>query len=156
MTQKEGTVVAVCLSESGGVPKHPQATVLVGPFGVDGDHHAGEYDKKGRLNRRHVTIVAQEALDEVGRELDITVPPGGLGENILIEGLGNLAEIRPGARLHFSSGVELEVTAQNDPCNNLSVYHRLAVKHFYGKRGLLTTVVQSGPLSPGDSVSITG
>ena len=154
MTDNEGTVVAVCLSETGGVPKYPQATVLVGPFGVEGDHHAGEYDKKGQLNHRHVTVVAQEALDQVGAELDVTVSAGGLGENILVQGVGNLGEIRPGARLHFSSGVELEVTGQNDPCNNLSVYHRLAVKHFYGKRGLLTTVVTSGPLSPGDRVSI--
>ena len=154
MPDREGTVIAACASKTGGVPKYPQAAVVVGPFGVEGDFHAGELDAKGRINRRHVTVVAQEALDEVGRQLQIEIAPGGLGENILIQGLGNLAELEPGQRLHFSSGVELEITAQNDPCNNLSVYHRLAVKQFYGKRGLLTVVISGGLLSPGDRVSV--
>jgi len=151
---REGTVVAVCLRETGGVPKYPQAKVTVGPHGVEGDFHAGETDKRGEPNARQVTVVGKEAIDEVNAALSVEIPPGGLGENILVSGLGDLGGVQPGQRLRFSSGAELEVTAQNDPCKQLQVYHLQAPKHLYGKRGLLTVVRATGPIAPGDSVSL--
>lgn len=154
MPERKGVVVAVCLSAQGGVPKHVQESVQIDASGVLGDFHAGELNSKGMPNRRQVTVVGKEALDEVGVELDISIPAGGLGENVLVQGLGNLGDLQPGQRLRFSSGAELEITAQNDPCNNLAIYHRLAVKHLYGKRGLLTVVVAPGPVAPGDAVTV--
>lgn len=152
----EGTVVAVCLSLSGGVPKHPQDEVKIGAFGVEGDYHAGEFrtTSKGgtEVSRRHVTVVAAEALEAVSEVIGVQIPNGGVGENILVRGLGDLGDIEPGQRLQFSSGVELEVTAQNNPCANLQVYHPQAPKHLYGRRGLLTVVLQTGVVRPGDTV----
>ena len=153
----EGKVVAVCLSPSSGVPKHPQDEVKIGTFGVDGDYHAGEYrTSKGKteVSRRHVTVVAAEALEAVSEVIGVRIPVGGVGENILVRGLGDLGSIEPGQRLQFSSGVELEVTAQNNPCSNLQVYHPQAPKHLYGRRGLLTVVLQTGVVRPGDTVSL--
>ncbi len=121
----EGTVVAVCLSPSGGVPKHPLDEIKIGNFGVDGDYHAREYrTSKGKteVSRRHVTVVAAEALKAVSEVIGVQIPNGGGGENILVRGLGDLGNIEPGQRLWFSSGVELEVTEQNNPCSNLQVY----------------------------------
>jgi MOSC domain-containing protein YiiM len=155
MAEREGVVVAVCLSETGGVPKYAQDSVQVGPFGIDGDYHAGEF-RDGEPNIRQVTVVAAEATEAVARKLDVTIPPGGLGENVLVSGLGDLGDLRPGERLRFSSGVELEVTEQNSPCSNLLVYHRLAVRELMGRRGLLTIVKSPGLLTSGDRVSIAG
>jgi len=155
---REGQVEAVCLSKEGGVPKYSQQRVTIGPFGVEGDYHAGEITRHGRdagmPNRRQVTVVAAESIDAVAKALDVTIPPGGLGENILVRGLGDLRDVEPGSRLHFSSGVELEVTAQNNPCKNLLVYHPQAVKELYGRRGLLAIVSAPGELKAGDTVSI--
>jgi MOSC domain-containing protein YiiM len=152
MSDREGTVVAVCLKPSGGVPKEPQEAVTVGAYGVEGDFHAGEQDKRGDPNRRQVTVVGKEAIDAVNELLNVQIPPGGLGENVLVSGLGDLGDVRPGQRLRFSSGVELQVTEQNNPCKNLQVYHLQAPKHLYGRRGLLTVVVSTGRIAPGDSV----
>jgi MOSC domain-containing protein YiiM len=151
---ERGTVLAVCLNTGGGIPRQPQERVLITPAGVEGDFHAGEFDAHGRPNRRQVTVVGVESTEAVGADLNVEIPPGGLGENILVRGLGDLSELVAGQRLRFSTGVELEITGQNEPCNNLSVYHRLAVKKLYGRRGLLTIVSAGGELSPGDSVEV--
>lgn len=151
-------VVAVCLSEVGGIPKYPQASVTVGAYGVEGDYHAGAMrtNSKGEQvpNERQVSVVALEAIEAVGEALAVEIPHGGLGENVLVRGLGDLSQLQPGARLVFGSGVELEITEQNAPCANLSVYHPQAVKQLYGRRGVLATVVGRGTLQPGDSVTV--
>ncbi|HUF54459.1 MAG TPA: MOSC domain-containing protein [Dehalococcoidia bacterium] len=93
-------------------------------------------------------------MEAVGDELGVNIPAGGLGENVLVRGLGDLSDLTPGQRLGFSSGVELEITAQNDPCRNLMVYGDTAVKRLYGRRGLLTAVRATGELTAGDTISV--
>lgn len=154
----EASVVAVCLSETGGVPKYAQPSVTIGQHGVEGDFHAGPMrtNSKGEQvpNERQVSVVALEAVEAAAAALSVEVPHGGLGENILVRGLGDLSHLRPGDRLSFGSGVELEIVEQNDPCSNLSVYHPQMVKQLYGRRGVLATVVTPGPLAPADSVTV--
>ncbi len=153
-----GTVAAVCLRKEKGVPKYPQSEVTIGEYGVEGDYHAGPMRTRsdGQVvpNTRHVTLVAKEVFDDLNRELDTDIPAGGFGENILVEGLGDLSDINEGEIIRFSSGVELEVTGQNDPCKNLMVYHNQVPKRAYGRRGLLAVVRSTGPLKPGDSITV--
>jgi MOSC domain-containing protein YiiM len=155
---KMGTVVAVCMRKEKGVPKYPQSEIVIGEYGVEGDYHSGPMRTRSNgevePNRRHVTLVAKEVFDDLNRELDTDIPAGGFGENILVEGLGDLSDIKEGDLLSFSSGVELEVTGQNDPCKNLMVYHNQVPKRAYGRRGLLTMVRTTGRLKPGDSISV--
>ena len=153
-----GTVVAVCLRKEGGVPKHPQPEVTVGEYGIEGDWHSGPMRTRSNgetvPNTRHVSLVAKEVFDDLNRELGTDIPHGGFGENILVEGMGDLANIAEGDVLRFSSGVELEVTAQNDPCKNLMVYHNQIPKLSYGRRGLLAVVRTTGRVKAGDTVSV--
>jgi MOSC domain-containing protein YiiM len=155
---KMGTVAAVCMRSEKGVPKYPQSEIVIGEYGVEGDYHSGPMRTRSNgevePNRRHVTLVAKEVFDDLNRELDTDIPAGGFGENILVEGLGDLSDIKEGDLLSFSSGVELEVTGQNDPCKNLMVYHNQVPKRAYGRRGLLTMVRTTGRLKPGDSISV--
>jgi len=157
-TTPTGTVVAVCLRKEGGVPKHPQPEVTVGEYGIEGDWHSGPMRTRsnGKVvpNTRHVSLVAKEVFDDLNRELGTDIPHGGFGENILVEGMGDLANIAEGDVLRFSSGVELEVTAQNDPCKNLMVYHNQIPKLSYGRRGLLAVVRTTGRVKAGDTVSV--
>ena len=145
----EGTVVAVCLSATGCVPKQTQNRIEIGRYGVEGDYHAGEFRTNGKgereRSRRHVTIVAAEAVEAVGDALSVTIPPGDLGD---------VSSLREGQRLRFSSGLELEITGQNNPCKKLSVYHPQAPKKLFGRRGLLTMVKTTGALQPGDTVEV--
>jgi MOSC domain-containing protein YiiM len=153
-----GTVVAVCLRKEGGVPKYPQHEVIVGEYGIEGDWHSGPMRTRSNgevvPNTRHVSLVAKEVFDDLNRELGTDIPHGGFGENILVEGMGDLGSIAEGDVLRFSSGVELEVTAQNDPCKNLMVYHNQIPKLSYGRRGLLAVVRATGRVKAGDTVSV--
>lgn len=158
MSDNEARVVAVCMKADRGVPKIPQPEVTVGEFGIEGDFHAGSMRTRSNgevlANTRHVTIVAKEVFDDLNRELGTDIPPGGFGENILVEGMGDLADLKEGDLVRFSSGVVLEVTGQNDPCKNLMVYNDLVPKKAYGRRGVLTMVQATGKLRPGDGVSV--
>jgi len=143
--QVKGIVIAVCFSSNAGIPKHPQLQVNVGALGIEGDYHAGP-------GRRQVSVVAKETFKALEAELGVVVSPGGFGENVLVEGLGDLSDLQPADILCFASGVELEVTAQNEPCRNLMAHHPLVPKLAYGRRGIVATVRSGGLLKPGDPV----
>jgi MOSC domain-containing protein YiiM len=155
---KTGTIVAVCLRKEKGLPKHPQSEVVVGEHGIEGDWHSGPMRTRSNgevvPNTRHVSLVAKEVFDDLNRELGTDIPQGGFGENILVEGMGDLSDIAEGDMLHFSSGVELKVTEQNDPCKNLMVYHNQIPKRSYGRRGVLAVVKTTGRLKPGDTIEV--
>ena len=158
-----GKVVAVCVSSEGNVPKYPQSEVEVGRFGFLGDYHAGETrisrsTGKPKFNDRQISLVAQEVLDSLNDELGISLEPGDLAENITTEGLGDLSGIVPGTLLKIGDSVILEATEQNNPCNNLSVYHRHLVKKVYRRRGVLA-IVKEGvgrKIKPGDKIEVLG
>lgn len=159
--QKEGKVVAVCTSARGGVPKYPREEVQVSRYGLVGDYHAGEtrvIRRTGRaeLNHRQISLVAKEVLDNLSKELGISLSPGDLGENITTEGLGDLADLNDGATLRIAGAVTLKVSGQNAPCENLSVYHRLLVKKIYGRRGIVAAVVDGAGsrLRAGDTIEV--
>lgn len=156
--------MAVCVGGPGELWKTPVAgEVAVDEHGLRGDRHAGPTRLSGRRgvavpNDRQITFVAQEALDDLGRELDVTLGPGDFGENICVRGLGDLSDVRPGALLVTGRGVAFRVTGQNEPCSNLTEYHRLMVKAAYGRRGLLATVEAGAGLAvaAGDTIELRG
>ena len=154
-----GLVIAVCLSPTGGVPKHPQESVAIGPQGVEGDYHAGpvnRHKKKGdpEPNWRQVTLGAQEVLHTLNARLGIQLKPGDLGENILVSGLGDLSQLQQGDRLLLGPAVVLEVTKQNRPCDTIRVFHPTLVEEITGKRGVAAVVVSTGDLRPGDACQL--
>ena len=155
----EGVVIAVCQREDGGVPKYLQEQITIGKCGVEGDYHSGAISKRrgqeGRPNRRQVSILAKEVIDDLNSDLATEIPLGGLGENVVVAGLGDLSDVREGNMLSFSSGVVLEVTAQIDPCKDLMTYHDQLPKRTYGRRGVVSVVVSTGILKTGDAVSLT-
>ena len=151
-----GRIVAVCLSPSGGVPKHSQESIFIGHQGVEGDYHSGPINRHKKTgapepNSRQVTLVAQEVLEELNVSLSIELKPGDLGENILVVGLGDLSQLQKGDRLNVGADVILEISAQNNPCDVIRLYHPTLVEEITGKRGVSATVVATGVLRPGDA-----
>jgi len=91
MRERWGTILAVCLSTTGGT-KYPQGKVMVGPCGFEGDYHEG---KPGFT--RHISVAGRRGRSEAGRA----------GENLLIEGCGNLADVPDTAYLSFGDGKDV-------------------------------------------------
>ena len=155
---RAGIVLAVCLRSDSGVPKYPQARARIGQDGVEGDFHAGPVNKHKKTgppepNHRQLTVVAAEALDSASRRLGVTLGAGAIGENLLVEGLGDLADLRPGDVLRVGAEASMRVTGQNTPCATLSVYHKDIVKALTGIRGVTAVVVTPGVVQPGDAVT---
>ena len=158
-TLEHGTVVAVCLRAESGVPKYPQPEIAIGSHGVEGDFHSGPINKHKKTgdpepNKRHVTIVAREALEAVSDQLRVDLGPGSIGENIQVSGLGDLSGLKDGDLLELGADVVVRVSGQNAPCATLNVYHKDIIKSFLGRRGVAATVVKTGALRPGDAVKL--
>lgn len=159
MTTEDGRVVAVCMSPRGGVPKYVQEYIVVGPQGVEGDHHAGPINRHKKTgepeaNWRQVTLIAREVIDELSTKLGIELKPGDLAENILVTGLGDLSQLQKGDRLRLGSDTVLEVTRQNRPCDTIRVFHPTLPEEITGRRGIAAVVVNTGTVRPGDACRI--
>ncbi|MGA7733101.1 MAG: MOSC domain-containing protein [Chloroflexia bacterium] len=168
-TIRTGTIIAIAYSPGliNGVGKtqHPSAEITT--WGIPGDRHYGEtrYSTSRRMtlpNTRPITVLGVEATraacEAIGIPAD-TVPPGGMGENILTKGLGDLGDLTAGDQVHIldetgEPKVILRVEGQNDPCVNLQFYHRLMTKQMMHRRGLLCTVLKEGRANMGDRISI--
>ncbi len=158
-----GKVAAVCYSPQliNGVGKQAHEAARITRWGIPGDRHYGETRvSRGHTvpNDRPITVVGADGARAACKRLGIPdLPPGGLGENILCEGLGDLSEMQSGDQIHLRSesgetrGV-LNVRKQNDPCAGLMVYHKQMPKEMMGKRGVLCTVLEEGEVAVGDTV----
>jgi MOSC domain-containing protein YiiM len=170
VTQVVVTVDAVCVSTPGvRVAKAPQDEAFMGPHGIVGDRHEAEFrrtaDGSGqRPNHRQWSAVSTEEVAELCADMGIDPPflPGAMGENLRLSGL-RLAEIPAGSVLEFDSGARLLVSGKNDPCVNAALelsqtygpdVGRYFVKRAFGRRGILGTVLETGPIRPGDKARI--
>ena len=144
-----GTIVAVCTSPQGGIPKYPHTRAVIGRWGFVGDFHNREmrrsFSKPGTMKPntdRHLTLVAAEVLEELGREcLGNPLGPGMLAENITVRGLGDLSDVPDGAEVLIGSAVELRVVEQNSPCGNVRRAYGLEFyERVQGRRGLLCAI----------------
>lgn len=157
--KETGRVVAVCRSSTAGLLKQPEDQILIGRYGVEGDAHAGPKRRSRRTglikrNDRQISVVAKEVIDDLQRRFGIAIPHGGFGENILVEGIGDLSNLSEGDQISFESGVVVEVTEQNEPCANLNVWHKRVLYEVMGKRGIVGVVKKGGTLRPGDAVAL--
>ena len=176
MVQKEkiGIVHSVLKSPNHGFPTYSQDVVDIKTDGVDGDAHAGplrnSYRNPGTLkpNDRPISIVAKEVIDEMREKFGLTrtMKPGGFNEQVVVEGLGDLADAGEGDTLSFEGGVILEIVEGAMPCNKLNEYHgepmlakTLAEVQpdgtIYTRRGALAKVLIPGILMPGEVVTIS-
>jgi MOSC domain-containing protein YiiM len=159
---RTGRVVAVCAGEKG-LAKRSLEEVRVTRIGVPGDVHHGETraTPAGRVpNDRPITAIAVEATSAACAGLGIPpVPPGGFGENLLLEGLGDLGDLAPGDLLRIGAdgrdaSVVLVVSEQNQPCRNLCSWHPGMRDAMLGRRGVILAVRREGTARPGDRVEV--
>ncbi len=149
-------IVSVCLSKLNGIPKYPQKIVEVGKFGINGDFHSGETNKHAKKTNydRQLSLVSQNVIDELSEKLQIDLSAGDLGENFLVENMGDLTTIKAGKRLKIGKNVIIEITKHNTPCVTLNKIHPLLMESILGRRGLLAKVESIGKVKPGDSIEI--
>ena len=93
-------------------------------------------------------------IEELSIKLQIELPPGSLGENFLVNGLGDLSSINSGVRLMLGEDVIIEITKQNTPCVTLNKIHPLMMVSILGRRGLVAKVETTGKVRTDDLIKI--
>ena len=98
--------------------------------GIVGDYHAGMTRNSGARepwyprgtemrNERHVSILSEEELVEIGENMGLeTVDPGWIGASMVFEGIPNMSYLPPRTLLLFDGGVTLRVDGYNAPCRD--------------------------------------
>jgi MOSC domain-containing protein YiiM len=162
-----GRIISIAYSPKmiNNVGKEPKTSAEITMFGIEGDRHFGETRYSPRQhkrvpNLRPITVMAVEGVREACEELGIspdTVPYGGMGENILTEGLGDLGDATEGDLIQVldengEPKVILQVGGQNNPCSNLQFYHKQMTKQMMRKRGVFCSVLKAGHIEIGDRI----
>ncbi len=166
----EGKVVSVSRSGEHKFSKEVcEEIVLIKDFGVDGDAHAGVTVKhRSRVavdpaqpNLRQVHLIHSELFNEL-EEKGFSVSPGDLGENILMEGIDLLALPR-NSLLRIGNSAVVKVTGLRNPCEQINDFQKgllaaVACKDEEGnlirKTGIMSVVLRSGSVFPGDRIKI--
>lgn len=179
----EGRVEAVLFS-----PTTTDKLRLFVDHGVHGDSHAGstrlaDVREKALIghgfvkgieiaNMRQVSVVSREEINEIAIAMGIPgggMPPGLLGENLIVEGIPNFTMLPPGTLLLFrdAKGIRtaaIAVWAENVPCekpgeaiqahlNGIPGIGRRFPAAAIHRRGIVGSVYCSGIIKAGDIVT---
>jgi MOSC domain-containing protein YiiM len=158
----QGIVVQINISP-GGLPKRPVSGGFIAPLGIEGDLHAHPGIHGGP--RQAILLIAAEVVEELQRR-GYPVSPGSLGENLTTRGI-DVHNLRLGDRLRAGAAV-LEITQPRGPCSALDIYGPNIKQELYdqqvkaldytsprwGMSGFYLSVVEPGPIAPGDIIAI--
>ena len=146
MSQNQGIIRAVCISEKKGQQKHPVDAVTLRPHhGIDGDAHAGDW-------HRQVSLLAQESVDRLQEKISIRLFPGAFAENILCEGL-TLSALPVGTKLRIGTAL-CEVTQIGKECHADCAIRQQAGDCVMPREGIFAVVLEAGEARPGDEVLV--
>jgi MOSC domain-containing protein YiiM len=165
-----GIVVAVCRSASHDFRKPLEDAIeLVAGLGVKGDAHFGEKvqhlvrvrEDPTKPNVRQVHLIHSELFEEL-KAAGFSVAPGQIGENITTRGL-DLLGLPDGTRLHIGKDAVVQVTGLRNPCKQLDKFQpglmsamlgRDAEGNITRKSGIMSVVLASGEVRPGDAIAV--
>ncbi len=165
-----GLVEAVSRSATHTLTKANQAAIrLLEGLGVEDDAHAGTTVKhRSRVardphqpNLRQVHLLHAELFQEL-RNAGFDVAAGRMGENVTTRGI-DLLGLPTGTRLRLGGEAIVEITGLRNPCAQLdqiqaglmaATLDRDERGHPIRKAGVMAVVIASGPVQPGDPVTI--
>jgi molybdopterin adenylyltransferase len=139
-------VLSVNVSDRKGTRKHPVGrAVLLAGFGVEGDAHAGEWD-------RQVSLLSRESIAKMPAS-GLTLAPGDFGENVTTAGI-DLASLPVGATLRVGAQAELEVTQIGKECHLGCDIRRQVGDCVMPREGIFARVTKPGTIAPGDAIEV--
>lgn len=141
----KGKVIAVCTSETKGVPKENiRQGVLRVDWGLEGDAHAGNW-------HRQVSLLAWESIEKM-RARGLDVQAGSFAENITTEGL-ELHTLPVGTRMRLGTAL-VEVTQIGKLCHSKCAIFQAVGDCVMPREGIFVRVLQPGEVHAGDEVEV--
>jgi MOSC domain-containing protein YiiM len=158
----QGTIVQINISP-GGLPKRPIPGGYIASLGIEGDAQAHPQFHGGP--QQAILLIAAEVVEELQRR-GYPVSFGSLGENLTTRGI-DVRGLRMGDRIR-AGGALLEITKPRAPCTQLDVYGPTIKQEIYdprvkardhtsprwGMSGFYLSVVEPGPVCPGDIIAV--
>lgn len=139
------SVIAVCISEAKGTPKHEVAEICVKEgHGIEGDAHAGNW-------HRQISLLGVESVEKLKAVLP-DLPAGAFAENILTEGIV-LYELPIGTKLQVGS-TRLEITQIGKECHASCAIRQQTGDCVMPREGVFAIVLQPGVIRAGDEITI--
>jgi MOSC domain-containing protein YiiM len=164
------TVLAIAASARHKFSKVPALQIsLIAGLGVLGDAHAGATVKhRSRVakdptvpNMRQVHLIHVELFDELAQR-GFSITPGDLGENITTRGI-DLLKLSAGTILRIGPQAALRITGLRNPCRQIDKFQRGLMAatlardtagNLIRKAGIMSVVLASGDVAPGDTIQI--
>ncbi len=149
MSDLNGRIRAICISEKRGTAKHEVASALmIEGHGIEKDAHAGNW-------HRQVSLLSADKVDEFnGRGAGVS--NGDFGENLLIEGI-DCASLPADSIVTIGDGedpVILRITQRGKECHtHCQIYKRMG-ECIMPKEGVFAEVLTGGSVSAGDKVTV--
>lgn len=139
-------VIAVCISEIRGIPKHPvEALHLIPGHGIEGDAHAGNW-------HRQVSLLAKESVATMQSKIDVILEPGVFAENVLTEGI-ELKTLPIGTQLKLGTALG-EVTQIGKECHAHCAIRQQVGDCVMPREGIFIKVLEEGTVRPGDEIRV--
>ena len=139
---QQGTIVNIHIARIKETPSDPvQEAAAISNQGLEGDRSC----KPGAL--RQVLVMDKETLDEMD------LKPGIIKENITTTGI-DIAQVKVGQVFFIGDQVTLEAVGECEPCGKMDVIRPGLQERLNHRRGMLTTVINGGPIKVGDSIRI--
>lgn len=139
-------ILAVCISEAKGIQKHPVEQIeLKVDWGIVGDAHAGNW-------HRQVSLLGQESVDKLQKQITLQLKPGDFAENILTEGL-ILYELPVGTKLRIGTALG-EITQIGKTCHFDCAIRQAAGDCVMPREGIFVKILEPGVAQAGDEVAI--
>ncbi|MEB2630737.1 MOSC domain-containing protein [Peribacillus frigoritolerans] len=169
MGSASGVVIAVSKSDKHTFSKENCNSIkLLKGLGVEGDAYLGKTVKhRSRVaanpnqpNLRQVHLIHSELLDELKDSFNVAA--GQMGENITTKGI-DLLELPKDSLLYIGEMAVIKVTGLRNPCAQIdqfksglmnAVLDRDQQGNLIRKAGIMSIVLESGEVHPGDQVRI--
>ena len=142
MTNTTITIKSLNISEKKGTIKTPRKEIVLTPFGIEGDAHAGKW-------HRQISLLAEESIISFESELGRKIGFGEFAENITTHGFP-VHKTKPFDRF-ATDEIEMEVTQIGKKCHgtNCEIFQQTG-NCVMPKEGIFCRVLKPGRLKEND------
>lgn len=140
-----GYIEAICISVKKGIVKKPvSASKFIEDWGIEGDAHAGKWN-------RQISLLSGESIDKMKEKIP-SLSQGAFAENIITREI-NLLKLHIGDELILNNEVILEITQIGKECHNSCAIKVRIGDCIMPREGLFARVVKGGVVKPGELIS---
>jgi MOSC domain-containing protein YiiM len=145
MFEKNGNVRALFTASPDSSTQHSRDILHLRKEGIVDDKHFG------KTLERTILISSLTSYERVRREIDVDMPVGYLGENILVD--IPVYHLPVGTRLQIGSAI-LEITQNCTLCKHLATLDKRIPKLLRNDRGIFAKTVKEGEIRIGDTIKV--